>query len=567
VKAGFLIARRLQTRSEPKQQERSATVKRLSPESHLADSLICLSAISLVPCSVMGWLPFSLLESLGFASGAISVWLVVRASVWTWPVGIANNLFFVALFLEARLYADMALQFVYIVLSVGGWWYWLRGDAGRPRRIAHVGPPEALVVAACTAVATVGLTIYLRAIDDAAPFLDGLTTSLSLAATYLMARKLVQSWFVWIAADLVYIPLYGWKSLPLTAVLYAVFLLMCVRGLLDWRAAVKPFRHAVVAGKFYPFHAGHKYLMSEALADARRVTVLVCGAEHQTIPAETRACWIRRTFPSADVVVVDQTALGLEDDDSEGWARATVDALGSAPDVVFSSESYGDAYAAAMGATHRLVDRDRKTVPISGTAVRRDPLSHLDRLEPHVRAHFVKRVCVLGAESTGKTTLARSLAERYDTVWVPEYGREYCERHDKQLGDEWRTSEFVHIAHVQAEREDKLAEVANRLLVCDTDIFTTARFHEAYTGTTDELLERLAASRGYDLYLLCGLDAPFVQDGWRVDGPHRIAMDAAFRAYLRDADAPWVDLSGSYDNRFSCAVDAVDRLLAQDVAA
>jgi len=537
-------------------------MRRFRSSPRLTDLLVVVFSTALVVAAVVGVIPASLLESLGFATGAVSVWLVVRASIWTWPVGIVNNVAFIVLFLEARLYADMALQFVYVAMSIGGWWYWLRGGRGGRRPIGRVGVREVAGVAALTALATCGMTLYLRSIGDSAPFLDALTTSLSLAAMYLMARKLLENWFVWIAADLVYVPLYAWKDLPLTAILYAVFLAMCIRGVIAWRAAVTPFRDAVVAGKFYPFHAGHKYLIGEALREARHVTVLVCASEEQTISAETRAGWIRKTFPDVETVVLDQTALSLADEDSEGWAAATIEALGRRPDAVFSSEDYGDAYAAAMGAVHRLVDCDRTVVPISGTAIRRSPLAHLDRLDPHVRAHYVKRVCILGAESTGKSTLALELAKHYRTIWVTEYGREYSVRHGKKLGDAWSTWEFRHIAEVQAEREDRLAQRANGVLFCDTDLFTTACFHEAYLGRKDSELERLARLRRYDLYLLCGLDAPFVQDGWRDDGPHRAAMDTAYREFLEGTGAAWVDLHGPYDERFRQATEAVDRLLA-----
>jgi HTH-type transcriptional regulator, transcriptional repressor of NAD biosynthesis genes len=534
-------------------------MRRFTASQQLTDLVVVLASTGLVLAAAAGVIPATLLESVGFATGAVSVWLVVRQSIWTWPIGIANNIVFIVLFLEARLYADMALQFVYVAMSIGGWWYWLNGGRKGGRRIGRVGIAEAGAVAIVTGMATYSLTIYLRSVDDSAPFLDALTTSLSLAAMYLMARKLLENWFVWIAADLVYIPLYAWKELPLTAVLYGVFLAMCVRGVVLWR---KPFRHAVVAGKFYPFHAGHRYLIGEAVREAHKVSVLVCDRADYTVAGELRAKWITAAFPGIETVVVDQDELGLSDDDSPGWAAATIDALGVSPDAVSSSEDYGDGYAAAMGSVHRLVDRERRVVPISGTLVRSAPLAHLDLLDPPVRAHYVKRVCLLGAESTGKTTLALRLAKRYGTVCVTEYGREYSVRRHKKLGDRWTTAEFRHIADVQAQREDLLAQRANGVLFCDTDVFTTACFHDVYMGFKDGMLEEQARERGYDLYLLCGLDVPFVQDGWRDDGPHREAMDAAYRAFLEETGAIWIELRGSYEERMEQAVAAVDGLIA-----
>jgi nicotinamide mononucleotide transporter len=176
-------------------------------------------------------------EVAGFLTGGASVWLAVRASVWTWPVGIASNGAFLVLFVEARLFADSALQLVYVVLSLGGIAYWLRGGGGRTHApIRTVGAREAAAVAAVAAAGAYAATVYLRSVGDGAPLLDATTTCLSLAATYLQVKKLLESWYVWIAADLVYVPLYVAKDLPLTAVLYALFLALCVRGLVTWRA-------------------------------------------------------------------------------------------------------------------------------------------------------------------------------------------------------------------------------------------------------------------------------------------------------------------------------------------
>lgn len=198
-----------------------------------------ISSGALVVGTWLGWLPLDLTEVFGFVTGGICVWLTVKQQIWSWPVGLANNAFFVILFLEARLFADMALQFVYIALGVLGWYWWLRGGERRSRlRVAHAGPATLLVLATLVAVGTAALTLFLRSIGDAAPFLDALTTTLSLAAQYLLTRKFIENWYAWITADLIYIGLYAAKGLPLTAVLYALFLLMCLAGLREWRRSL-----------------------------------------------------------------------------------------------------------------------------------------------------------------------------------------------------------------------------------------------------------------------------------------------------------------------------------------
>jgi len=212
----------------------------MSLASRSTDLLIGLIAtVVLAGGSATGLLPFSTTEVAGFLTGGASVWLLVREHVWNWPVGIVNSGLYFVIFLEARLFADSALQLGFVVLGFAGWWMWLRGARGSALRIGRVGPAESLALAVATAAATVGLDAYLVSVHDSAPFLDSLTTSLSLAATYLQARKLIETWLVWIAADLIYVPLYVWKHLALTGLLYVVFLAMCVRGLVGWRRALE----------------------------------------------------------------------------------------------------------------------------------------------------------------------------------------------------------------------------------------------------------------------------------------------------------------------------------------
>jgi len=206
----------------------------------------------------------------------------------------------------------------------------------------------------------------------------------------------------------------------------------------------------VVIGKFYPPHRGHKLLIDTATARSEQTVVIACAKPTDTIPGELRGKWLEELHPAARIMVIDDR---YDENDSRVWAENTIRWLGRAPDVVFSSEDYGDRYAELMGAKHVAVDKARQSVPISGTAVRNDPYANWDFIEPPVRGWFAKRVCVLGAESTGTTTLARTLADQLLPQRVEEYGREYSEVKLAKNDFDWRTEEFNATAEIQSQRE------------------------------------------------------------------------------------------------------------------
>ena len=182
----------------------------------------------------------SVAELLGFVTGAASVWLTVLARVSNFAVGIANSAFFLVLFASARLFADSGLQVVYIVLGFTGWWQWLHAGPERSRlTVARSGWPLLACCVLFVAVGTWGLTVLLDAAHDIAPFWDALTTALSLAAQFLLNWKRIENWAFWIAADVVYIPLYVVKRLDLTAVVYVLLLAMCFAGARHWRHALR----------------------------------------------------------------------------------------------------------------------------------------------------------------------------------------------------------------------------------------------------------------------------------------------------------------------------------------
>jgi len=318
------------------------------------------------------------------------------------------------------------------------------------------------------------------------------------------------------------------------------------------------YNHAVVVGKFYPPHKGHEFLIQTALDQSKQVTVIVCDKDGQVPHAELRANWLRKLFPRACVVV---TVDDLPDDDSVAWAKRTIEILGHKPDAVFTSEAYGDPYAAALACKHVCVDRARKTVPISGTRVRENPFASWEYLSPIVRAYYAKRIVILGAESTGTTTLAKELALHYHTTWVPEYGRVYSEgKLFDQHGSHWTSEEFTHIARMQNTMENALAQVCNKLLICDTDAFATSVWHERYMECESVAVESLADEQNHSFYILTGDEIPFVQDGTR-DGEHiRHSMHNRFEEKLKQTHRPYVVVRGTKQERLLQAVQVIDAL-------
>jgi nicotinamide mononucleotide transporter len=189
-------------------------------------------------------------EIFGFITGAACVWLLVKQSIWNWPVAIANYTFFIVLFLEAKLYGDMALQFFYLAIAIYGWWSWLHGGADHRSRleVSRTSAKAWVVLTAASIVMTAVFTFALRRYTDSSvPFLDAVTTSLSITAQFMQTRKWLETWHVWILADIIYIGLYSMKHLYLTAGLYAIFIAMCAAGLVEWRRSLSAQKEIQVA--------------------------------------------------------------------------------------------------------------------------------------------------------------------------------------------------------------------------------------------------------------------------------------------------------------------------------
>lgn len=313
----------------------------------------------------------------------------------------------------------------------------------------------------------------------------------------------------------------------------------------------------VVVGKFMPPHRGHRFLIETALSRCERVVVIVCGKPVDPIPPELRVAWLRELVPAAELLLIDDR---YDENDTRVWAENTMGWLGRAPDVVFTSEDYGERYASMMGARHVMVDRARLTVPCSGTAVRSDPFAMWDFIDPPLKEWFAKRIVIVGAESTGTTTLAVDLADALDTIWVAEYGREYSALKQGRGEAVWNSAEFMEIAREQTRREDAAARESNRILVCDTNVFATVQWHRRYMGTRLPELEEFAQGCRVHLYVLTGDEIPFVQDGLR-DGEHlRHEMHCWFEEALAGQEVPWLLVTGDPKSRVKQVIERLHEM-------
>jgi HTH-type transcriptional repressor of NAD biosynthesis genes len=358
--------------------------------------------------------------------------------------------------------------------------------------------------------------------------------------------------------------------------------------------------HGLVIGKFYPPHRGHLYLIGQAARQCAEVTVLAMASRRETVPLADRVAWLRAACADAGLARV--TVAGVRADvpvdygDAAIWTaqvalmRAALERDGRpGPDAVFSSEPYGDELAARLGARPVTVDPGRAAVPVSASQIRADLAGRWEDLLRPARAGLAARVVVLGAESTGTSTVAARLAAAYAgrggafarTACVPEAGRDYTAGKWAQARaaaaaagraapalDEltWAAADFDAIAAEQTRLEDAAAASGSPLLVCDTDAFATSVWERRYLGRAARGRPPWATAGlpRHDVYLLTSHEGvPWCDDGLREgDLAIRAAMTGWFAAALTAAGHSWVLLTGSLGGRLDLARRVTDAALA-----
>ena len=193
--------------------------------------------------SITEWIAGNYVELLGAILGLIYIWFSVRQKILTWPVGLLSSVFYIVIFFQARLYAGMGLQVYYAAMSIYGWYYWAKGrniDTGEKINVSFTRPRVWMMIVAAFVVIFILIVLVLKNYTDSdVPFIDAFTTTAGIIATWMMARKLIENWIIWVFTDLISVFLYIEKQLWVTALLYLVFTTMAILGFIEWRKNLK----------------------------------------------------------------------------------------------------------------------------------------------------------------------------------------------------------------------------------------------------------------------------------------------------------------------------------------
>lgn len=316
------------------------------------------------------------------------------------------------------------------------------------------------------------------------------------------------------------------------------------------------FRSGLVVGSFAPLHRGHQLVIDAARAACDHVTVMTWAhPDFPDMPTPVRADWIRTLYPDVEVIGIDEASCPPDDAPDAVHQSFTAERVPHPVDAVFTSEAYGDALARTLGAEHVPVDPDRRGVPISGTAIRRDVHAHREWLDPIVHAHLVEKVIFLGAESTGKSTLTEAVAAELGEPFVEEVGRRLWVEANGDLP----LDGYARICREHVALEDRAALEARRFVFVDTNAITTQAYASFFFGECPDEV-RAYADRCRERYAHCFVclpDIPFDQDGTRVHEQVRRHQDGAIRNELTLRGIPYTLVGGTLEERVATVLRVI----------
>lgn len=325
------------------------------------------------------------------------------------------------------------------------------------------------------------------------------------------------------------------------------------------------YKNALVIGKFLPPHQGHHDLIQYARTQAERVTVLLGARPADPIPGVTRLGWLREACDLWQNVQVEYTEEDLPDapvsdrEVSRVWAIYLQQRFPGV-DLIVSSELYGSFVAGYMGISHREYDLPRSRRPLRGREILADPRLYWDDILAPARDFFRTRICVYGPESTGKTTLARKLADYFECAWVPEMAREYLGKRHVEYKD------IMPIAELHARTIMDTAKQAGPLLIVDTDLFTTEIYSRHYFNRVPLFPDWVKSANLYTHYLFLDIDVPWVADPQRDSKGFREEHRRLFLDALQSRGITYSWIRGDWKQRYETAIRVITQQLERSVA-
>lgn len=314
-------------------------------------------------------------------------------------------------------------------------------------------------------------------------------------------------------------------------------------------------KNGLVIGKFMPLHLGHISLINFARSFCDSLTIALCYTDKEPIPGTLRKEWLCAVFGDDNKITVlpihyDESVLPNTSVSSKAvsalWAAHLTDVLPQKPQLLFSSEDYGNYLAGFMGATHIPFDIKREIVGVSGTQARQSPFTYWDYLPEQVRPYFVKKIAITGSESTGKSELTRRLAAYFETAFVPEMARAIIEHTEFCTRDHLKQIAVLHARAILNKTKE-----ANKLLFADTELHTTKSYSRFLFNEELTVEDWIENANHFDLYLFLETDCPFVQDGTRLANEERIKLSQSHKQQLKDSGVNFISISGNWDNRFN----------------
>ena len=320
----------------------------------------------------------------------------------------------------------------------------------------------------------------------------------------------------------------------------------------------------LVLGKFLPLHQGHIALVQFALQNCDKLILLLCSTANEPIPGEIRKGWLASTFGTDVRVQIEHIQYNEQELPNTSVSSQEVSALWGAYinksfpgiDIFISSETYGDYLADYLHIEHTSFDKERSQVSISASAILLNPFRQWSFISGAAKPWFVKKICISGSESTGKSTLTKNLAHHFTTAFVPEMAREIIEKTEDVCFDD-----LIQIAALQAKTINERLPGANKILICDTDLNITRSYSKYLFNRKLEVPEWIENANRFDMHIFLETDCPFIQDGTRLSKKERDRLSGFHKQQLDEAGIPYFSIHGDWSSRFEDAKSLIGKNL------